>query len=162
MVHVRDDGDIAKTLAQNCFPFPVRGSRVQSRRRGSKQILSVYNTRGAFRISWGRHDMTSLGVTAAFLCVLLSVKLAIGQQSSGKDAQESARGTVVQSTNAGCPPPGTDPGRKAPFDPCKYSRLGPGIHAARPLSPVDPDYSEPARNENNGNGCGRRRSQREG
>lgn len=39
--------------------------------------------------------MTSLGVTAAFLCVLLSVKLAIGQQSSGKDAQESARGTVV-------------------------------------------------------------------
>ena len=51
----------------------------------------------------------------------------------------------MQSTNAGCPPPGTDPGRKAQFDPCKYSRLGPGIHAARPLSLVDPDYSEPAR-----------------
>jgi protein TonB len=32
-----------------------------------------------------------------------------------------------------------------PFDTCKYLALGPGIHAPRPLSIVNPKYSDAAR-----------------
>ena len=54
-------------------------------------------------------------------------------------------GSVAAQQSAPCQP--QRPTATTPFDACKYwpLALGPGVHAPRPLSAPDPEYSEAAR-----------------
>src|ERR1035437_4834202 len=60
VVHVRDDSDIAKTLAQNLMSFLLERTACDKANGGLNRLVSVYNTR-AGRVSFQRHGESESG-----------------------------------------------------------------------------------------------------